>query len=35
MKEIVVRHHGQILAQNTGKGLKFTISIPVLDMIKT
>lgn len=35
VKEIVVRHHGQILAQNTGKGLKFTISIPVLDMIKT
>ena len=33
VKEIVVRHHGQILAQNTGKGLKFTISIPVLDMI--
>ena len=35
VKEIVIRHHGQILAQNTAKGLKFTISIPVLDMVKT
>jgi signal transduction histidine kinase len=35
VKEIIYRHHGQILAQNTKKGLKFTISMPVLDMIKT
>ena len=33
VKEIIYRHHGQILAQNTKKGLKFTISMPVLDMI--
>ena len=33
VKEIIYRHHGQILAQNAKKGLKFTISIPVLDMI--
>ena len=35
VKEIIYRHHGQIKAQNTDKGLKFTISLPVLDMIKT
>ena len=35
VKEIIYRHHGQIIAQNTDKGLKFTISLPVLDMIKT
>ena len=35
VKEIIYRHHGQIMAQNTDKGLKFTISLPVLDMIKT
>ena len=34
VKEIIYRHHGQILAQNAKKGLKFTISLPVLDMIK-
>ena len=33
VKEIIYRHHGQILAQNTKKGLKFTISMPLLDMI--
>ena len=33
VKEIIYRHHGQILAQNTKKGLKFTISMPMLDMI--
>ena len=33
VKEIIYRHHGQILAQNTKKGLKFTISMPILDMI--
>ena len=34
VKEVIYRHHGQILAQNTKKGLKFTISMPVLDMTK-
>ena len=33
-KEIIVRHHGHITAENGPKGLKFTISLPQLDMIE-
>ena len=32
VKEIIFRHHGHITAENTAKGLKFTISLPVLDL---
>ncbi len=35
VKEIITRHHGYILANNTSKGLRFAISLPVLDMVKT
>ena len=28
VKEIVYRHHGQIVAENTGKGLKFKMTFP-------
>ena len=35
VKEIVFRHHGHITAENTAKGLKFTISLPVLDLTKS
>ena len=35
VKEIIVRHHGHITAENTGKGLRFEISIPVLDMVRS
>lgn len=31
VKEIITRHHGTIAAQNGEKGLKMTISIPMLD----
>lgn len=31
VKEIIVRHHGTISAENGEKGLKMTISIPMLD----
>ena len=31
VKEIIFRHHGHITAENTDKGLKFTILMPVLD----
>ena len=29
VKEIIFRHHGHITAENTGTGLKFTVSLPV------
>ena len=35
VKEIIFRHHGHISAENTAKGLKFTISLPVLDMTRS
>ncbi len=35
VKEIIYRHHGHITAENTKEGLKFNISLPVLDLIKT
>jgi len=35
VKEIIVRHHGHITAENTGKGLRFIISMPVLDMARS
>ena len=31
VKEIIFRHHGHIIAENGAKGLKFTISLPVLE----
>ena len=34
VKEIVFRHHGHITAENGAKGLKFTISLPVMDMVR-
>ena len=35
VKEIVIRHHGHITAENGAKGLKFSISLPVMDMART
>ena len=34
-KEIILRHHGHITAENTAKGLKFTIAMPVMDLTRT
>ena len=33
VKEIIFRHHGHISAENGMKGLKFTISLPLLDLV--
>ena len=35
VKEIIFRHHGHIAAENTKDGLKFTISIPILNLTKS
>ena len=35
VKEIILRHHGHITAENAGKGLKFTITMPVPDLTKS
>ncbi len=35
VKEIIFRHHGHIIAENTKFGLKFIISIPILNLAKT
>ena len=35
VKEIIFRHHGHITAENTKDGLRFSISIPVLQMNKS
>ena len=35
VREVVRRHHGDIRAENTGKGLKFTISMPVMNLVRT
>lgn len=35
VKEIIFRHHGHITAENTKDGLKFTISIPILNLTKS
>ena len=35
VKEIVYRHHGHIAAENTASGLKFTISLPQPDMVRS
>ena len=35
VKEIIVRHHGHITAENTGKGLRFAISMPVLELVRS
>ena len=34
VKEIILRHHGHISAENGPKGLRFMISLPLLDMVK-
>ena len=34
VKEIVSRHHGHITAENGTTGLKFTISLPQIDLVK-
>ena len=31
VKEIITRHHGSIIAENGEKGLRMTISMPMLD----
>ena len=31
VKEIVIRHHGTITAENSERGLRMTISMPMLD----
>ena len=33
VKEIIFRHHGHITAENGSRGLKFTISLPMLDLV--
>lgn len=35
VREIIWRHHGTISAENTAKGLKMTISIPLLNLTKS
>lgn len=35
VREIIWRHHGTISAENTAKGLRMTISIPLMKMIRT
>ena len=35
VKEIIYRHHGHIAVENTKHGLKFSISIPVLNLTKS
>ena len=35
VKEIIFRHHGHIIAENAEKGLRFTITMPVLDMARS
>ncbi len=35
VKEIIFRHHGHITAENAEEGLKFTISLPLLDLTRT
>ena len=35
VKEIIFRHHGHITAENTKNGLKFSISIPILNLTKS
>ncbi len=33
VKEIIQRHHGHITAENGAKGLMFTISLPLMDLV--
>ena len=35
VREIIVRHHGFITAENGAKGLKFSISLPIMDLTKS
>ena len=35
VKEIILRHHGNITAENTTEGLKFSISLPVMDLVRS
>lgn len=33
VKEIVFRHHGHITAENSSRGLRFTISLPLMELV--
>ena len=33
VKEIILRHHGHITAENGARGLRFTISLPLLELV--
>ncbi len=35
VKEIIYRHHGHIAAENTKDGMRFTISIPILNLARS
>ena len=35
VKEIIFRHHGFITAENGSEGLKFTVSLPILDLTRS
>jgi len=35
VREIVRKHHGDIRAENTGNGLRFTISMPIMNLVMT
>ncbi len=35
VKEIIYRHHGNVTVENTKQGLRFSISIPVLNLTKS
>ena len=35
VQEVVRRHHGDIRAENTEKGLRFVISIPIMNLIRS
>ncbi len=34
VKEIIFRHHGHITAENTAEGLRFVITLPVLNLVR-
>ena len=35
VKEIVYRHHGHVHAENTERGLRIGMEIPIMDLTKT
>ena len=35
VKEIVYRHHGHVSAENTKKGLRINLELPILNLTKT